>query len=202
MRESNGWLGEASARREMFDDDNSITTAYAWALAPVARRPHGQIQIGYSFAAQSAEKSRFVALPDEVNFPPGQPPTTVRGYYDPYYTPRNLRAHSVLGAVKLVPGERWSIAVSSALGVAASDDSPVVFTTPGRPPDVDLARTYYRRSFTPWKVEGILQGTLSDAVGLAVVAAHNSGAFYAQTSAGVRLTYTFVAAARRRADRY
>lgn len=202
LRESKGWLAEGTASRQAFDDDNSITTAYAWALAPVARRPHGQIQLGYGFVAQSAERSRFVARPDGVTFPPGQAPVTVRGYYDPYYTPRNLRAHSVLAAVKLAPSVRWSIAANSALGIVASDDAPVIFTTPARPPDVDLARTYYRRSFTPWKIDGALEGKVSDAVRLAIVAAHSSGAFYAQTSAGVRVTYTFVAAARRRADRY
>jgi hypothetical protein len=108
----------------------------------------------------------------------------------------------VLAAVKLAPSVRWSIAANSALGIVASDDAPVIFTTPARPPDVDLARTYYRRSFTPWKIDGALEGKVSDAVRLALVAAHRSGAFYAQTSAGVRVTYTFVAAARRRADRY
>jgi tetratricopeptide (TPR) repeat protein len=202
LRESRGWLAESSIRREAFDDDNSITTAVAWALAPIALRPHGQIQLGYGFVAQSAKQSRFVARPDAVNFPPGQAPTTVRGYYDPYYTPRNLRAHSVLAAAKLVPGARWSITGNAALGVSASDDAPVVFTTPGRPPDVDLARTYYRRSFTPWKIDGGLEGKVSDAVRLTLVADHSNGAFYAQTTVGFRVTYTFVAAARRRADRY
>jgi hypothetical protein len=202
LRESKRWLGEASARREMFEDDNSITTAYAWALAPVAIRARGQIQLGYSFAAQSAERSRFVGRPDELNFPPGQAPPSVRGYYDPYYTPRNLRAHSVLAAAKLLPSERWSISANSALGVAASDDAPALFTTPARPPDIDVARTYYRRSFTPWKIDGVLEAKVSDAVRLGFVAEHSNGAFYAQTTAGVRLTYTFVAAARRRADRY
>jgi hypothetical protein len=202
MRESRGWLAEATARRETFDDDNSIATAFVWALAPVALRPRGRLQLGYGFAAQSAEESRFVVRPEELNFPPGQAPNTVRGYYDPYYTPRNLRVHSVLAAAKLLPNDRWSLSANSAIGVAASDDAPVLFTTPARPPDVNLARTYYRRSFTPWKIDGALEGKVSDAVRLALTASRSNGAFYAQTIAGVRVTYTFVAAARRRADRY
>ena len=202
LRESKGWLGEASARREFLDDDNSITSAFAWALAPVARRPRGQLQLGLSFAAQSAERSRFLARPEDLNFPPGQAPTTVRGYYNPYYTPRNLRAHSVLAAGKVRAGDHWSFAANGALGVAAGDDAPVLFTTPARPPDVNLARTYYRRSFTPWKIDAVLEGTVSDAVRLAFVAARSNGAFYAQTSGGLRITYTFLEAARRRADRY
>jgi tetratricopeptide (TPR) repeat protein len=202
LHESKGWLGEGSVRREAFDDDNSITSAFAWLLAPVARRARGQLQLGYSFAAQSAERSRFVARPDELDFPPGQAPATVRGYYNPYYTPRNLRAHSVLAAGKVRTGDRWSIAGNGALGVAAFDDAPVLFTRTSRPPDVEVARTFYRRSFTPWKIDGTLEGNVSNAVRLALVAAHSNGAFYAQTTAGLRVTYTFVDAARRRADRY
>jgi hypothetical protein len=197
------WLGNTTVRRERFDDDNSISTAFVWALAPIVRRSTTHVQLGYSFVAQSAEQSRFIARPDDLVFPPGQPPITVRGFYSPYFTPRNLRIHSALARVRLVPTPTWSLTGNSALGFHAGDDAPVLFTTPGsRAPDVDLRRTFYRRHFTPWRLQAVLDGALTKSIRMAITAEHDKGAFYASTSVGVQLTYTFAAAALRRADKY
>jgi len=196
-----GWLGEAVARRESFEDDNAVATGYLWLLAPVVRRETGTLQIGYSFAAQSATESRFVPRDNAVPFPPGQPPATVPGVYDPYYTPRNLRASSALLAATLRPNPRLSFTGNGAYGFHARDDAPVLVTV-FVPPDVSVARTYYDRDFTPWNVGGGVEGAVTDAVRFSVTAEHGRAAYYQYTTAGVRLTYTFFAAARRRADRY
>jgi tetratricopeptide (TPR) repeat protein len=200
-RAPTGWTGDATARRETFDDDNAITTGYVWLLAPVARGSGGQMQVGYSFAAQSATYSRFVPRDDAVTLPPRQASATVPGIYDPYYTPRNLRVHSGLLSATVRPTPRWSIAGNGSVGVHARDDAPVLVAV-SRPPNVDVVRDYAVRNFRPWNVRGTLEGSVTDAVRLALTAEHGKGPYYVYTTAGVRLTYTFVAAARRRADRY
>jgi Tfp pilus assembly protein PilF len=200
-RGPSGWMADATARRESFADDNFITTGYVWLLAPVARRSRGEIHLGYSFSAQAAEHNRFVPRGDDLDFPPGRPPETVRGVYSPYYTPRDLRVHSALMSATARPSARWSLSGSGTLGVHARDDAPV-FIFVAQPPNADLRRTYYRREFTPWNVRGAIEGAATDAVRLALTAEHGNGAFYSFTTVGVRMTYTFVAAARRRADRY
>jgi len=99
------------------------------------------------------------------------------------------------------PTPRWSIAGNGSVGVHARDDAPVLAVV-SRPPNVDIVRDYVAREFTPWNVRGALEGSVTDAVRLALTAEHGKGPYYVYTTAGVRLTYTFVAAARRRADRY
>ena len=200
-RAANGWMADATARRESFDDDNAITTGYVWILAPMLRRPRGEMHIGYSFSAQAAEKSRFVPRADDLNFPPGQPPPTVRGVYDPYYTPRDLRVHSALASVAARPSSRWSMSANANLGVRTRDDAPVLVVVT-RPPNADVVRTYYPREFTPWNVRAALETAATEAVRLAITAERGNGAYYAFTTVELRMTYTFVAAARRRADRY
>jgi hypothetical protein len=138
---------------------------------------------------------------DDLNFPPGQPPATVRGVYDPYYTPRDLRVHSALASVAARPSSRWSMSANANLGVRTRDDAPVLVVVT-RPPNADVVRTYYPREFTPWTVRAALETAATEAVRLAITAERGNGAYYAFTTVGLRMTYTFVAAARRRADRY
>jgi Tfp pilus assembly protein PilF len=199
-RAPGGWMADGTMRRESFEDDNTVTSASVWFLAPVAHRSRGSAHVGYSFSAQSAEESRFVQWGDVI-LPPGQLPETVGGEYRPYYTPRNLRVHSVLMAAMGRPSPRWSLSANGTLGVHARDDSPVLFVVP-RGPNADIFRTYYRREFTPWNVRGAIEGAATESVRLALTAEHGKTAFYSFTTVGARFTYTFVAAARRRADRY
>ena len=200
-RPTNGWMADATARRETFEDDNHVSTGFLWALAPVMRRSGNELHLGYSFSAQSAAESRFVPRDEDLDFPPGQPPATIRGAYDPYFTPRNLRVHSALASARLRPSTRWALSGSATYGFAVHDDAPVFLVVPD-PPNVDVVRTYYDRDFTPWNVRGGLDGPVSDAVRLTLTAEHGQGAFYSFTTATLRVTYTFVAAALRRADRY
>jgi tetratricopeptide (TPR) repeat protein len=200
-RASNGWMADATARRESFEDDNAITTGYVWLLAPLLRRQTGQLHLGYSFSAQAARHSRFVPDPDELDFPPGQAPPTVRGVYMPYYTPRDLRVHSALVVATVRPTTRWSVSTNGTFGVFTHDDAPVLIVV-SRPPNADIVRTYYPREYTPWNVRGTIEGAASESIRLAVTAEHGKAAYYSFTTVGARLTYTFVAAARRRADRY
>ena len=200
-RASSGWMADATARRESFEDDNAITTGFVWLLAPLLRRQTGQLHLGYSFSAQAAQHSRFVPDPEYLEFPPGQAPSTVRGVYMPYYTPRDLRVHSALVAATVRPTARWSVSTNGTFGVSTRDDAPVLIVVP-RPPNADIVRTYYAREFTPWNVRGAIEGAASESIRLAFTAEHGKAAYYSFTTIGARLTYTFVAAARRRADRY
>lgn len=199
-RPSSGWLGEAAVRRERFPDANAITAAYAWMLAPLLRRAAGTLSAGYSVTAQSAEESRFVARAP-VATPPGHVPEQVPGEYNPYYTPRNLRMHSALLFARAQPHPRWSLEANATFALSARDDAPVLLTVVA-PPDVNVVRAFYDRRFSPWNVRGSVEGAITEAVRLGVRAEHGRGAYYAFTSVGVQLSYTFVAAARRRAARF
>jgi len=167
-------------------------------LAPILRRSAVTMQMGYAFAAQSAQTSRFVPR-GEIIVPPGQAPVSVAGEYNPYYTPRNLRAHSVLAALRIHPSNRLTIDADGRYAVAAHDDAPVLFTVVA-PPNVTLERRFYRRSFSPWNGRGSLGWAATPAVRFDVGVEHGREAYYTYTSGRLALTYTFVAAAARRAD--
>jgi len=195
-----GWMGEATARRESYPDDNGVSTAFAWVLAPLSRREAAGVRVGYGFSAQSADESRFVPRDDIAVIPgQGQGPKDVLGEYNPYYTPRNLRVHSALVTARLHPNSRVTFDASGRVGVSARDEAPLL-TSVFMPPNVTVTRTFFERSFTPWNARGSLEVAATPAVRLALGVEHGKEAYYSFTTARVQLTYTFIAAALARAD--
>jgi tetratricopeptide (TPR) repeat protein len=192
------WMGELIARRETYPDDNTASTAYAWILAPLLRRRTATVHAGYGFSSQSADENRFTPRGD-INVPPGQAPITVPGEYNPYYTPKDLRVHSALASMRVHPGGRWTLEGNARYALSARDEAPVLVGE-ASPPNVVVTRGFYERSFTPWNARGSLDWAATESVRLGLGAEHGRGAYYEFTTARVQLTYTFVAAARRRAD--
>ena len=195
-----GWMGEATVRRESFPDDNGVSTAFAWVLAPLSRREAAGLRVGYGFSAQSADESRFVPRDDIAVIPgQGQGRQDVLGEYNPYYTPRNLRVHSALVTARLHPNSRFTFDASGRIGLSARDEAPAlsaVFT----PPNVTVTRTFTERSFTPWNARGSIDVAATPAVRIAFGVERGQEAYYSFTAARVQLTYTFIAAALARAD--
>lgn len=198
-----GWLAEATARQERFPDDNLVATGYAWVLAPLVHHTGGDLRVGYSFSIQDSKRSTFIPRAQVPRFPPGQTPPPVPGLYDPYYTPRDLQSHALLASATVRQSARVSWSANGSYGVSAHDDAPVLIATasPGEP-NVTVVRTFYRRGFTPWTAHAAVDARVGDEVSVGLVGEHGSGAFYAYTTAGVQVTWTFTRAAIRRADRY
>ena len=193
-----GWMGEATGRLEIYPDDNHATTGFGWLLAPVVSKAAGTLHVGYGFTASAADRNRFAPRGD-ILVRPGEGPVPVAGEYDPYYTPRNLRAHSVLGSVRLAGGGRWSADANGRYAVSAHDDAPVLVAL-ARPPTITVSRTFYRRSFHPWNARGSLDWPATRSVRVGLGVERGREAYYTYTAARVQLTYTFVAAALARAE--
>ncbi|HEY5492315.1 MAG TPA: tetratricopeptide repeat protein [Gemmatimonadaceae bacterium] len=198
-----GWLGQAAAQSERYPDANSVTTGYAWLLAPLLYGPSGELQVGYSVSAQNASQSRFELAQTSQPFAPGDPRYSTLGVYAPYYTPSNLFAQSVLAAFALRSSSGTEFRASGAFGVRATDDAPgFQVVSVASPPSTTVERTFQRRVFTPWNVRGSLAATLSEGWRLDIAGEYAHTAFYTAVTTSVQLTYRFVAAAKRRAERY
>jgi len=201
--DSHGWLGQIAANSERYPDANAVSTAFVWLLAPLVNTPEGQLQIGYSAAAQNADDGRYVLANPTQPYQPGDPRFNTLGVYAPYYTPNNLLAQSVLGAFAVHPGGGVEVHASGALGIRATDDAPQYkVVTRGAPPSPTVELSYHRRVSALWNVRGSLGAPLSEGWRLDISGESGRTAFYTYTTASVQLTYTFVAAARRRAERY
>ncbi len=198
-----GWLGQATAQSERYPDANAVSTRYAWLLAPLMEGPDGELQVGYSVSAQNANESRFELTRPSQPYAPGDPRYSTLGVYAPYYTPTNLFAQSVLAAVALRPAAGVELRASGAYGVRATDDAPgFQVVSVASPPSATVERTFHQRVYTPWNVRGSLAATLSEGWRLDVTGEYAHTAFYTSVTTSVQFTYRFVAAAKRRAERY
>jgi hypothetical protein len=193
-----GWSGELAARYATYPDDNHVSTGFGWILAPIASRDAAALHVGYGFTAQTAAESRF-APREDVSVLPSQGPTVVPGEYNPYYTPRNLRVHSALATASVRPARQLVVEASGRYALSARDEAPVLVGIP-TPPTTTVQTAFYDRSFTPWSARGSIDWNATPAVRLALGVEHGREAYYAFTTGRLELTYTFVAAAQRRAD--
>jgi hypothetical protein len=161
------WAGEVGARRDSFPDDNEITSAWAWVLAPVVHRPRGSLRLGYAWQQQDAEETRFTAA----------------GVYDPYYTPEQVVAHSAVVAVALTPEPRWSFYLDGAYAFHARQQAP------RRDPLAGIV--FEERELTPWRARLRAQGELSPRLAIQLGAEHERAAFFEITRASAGITVRF-----------
>ena len=131
LDDPSGWLAESAASLERFPDDNTVSTLYAWMLAPVIRSAQVQAKAGYAIARQDSKETRF----------------TIAGRYDPYYTPERYLAHSVIGSLALKPSAKTSITVRGSYAFNAREYAPTLSSSTfiGA---VDT--TFTGRNINPW----------------------------------------------------
>jgi Tfp pilus assembly protein PilF len=181
-----GWLGEASVGRQRFPDGNFVTSAYAWLLAPIVHRDGGDFQLGYAFASNTSDDSRFVLANTMQLFPPGNPRFSTAGVYAPYYTPKNQLTHSAAGSLVVHVSKTTTFRLGGAYAVRATEDSPTLVVSNGQ-----VVRAFFERSFTPWNGRGALEFTLSPTLSVALTTELGRTAFYSWAAAGIQVTHRF-----------
>ena len=194
-----GRTGEAALQHQLFDDDNAITSAYVWFLAPIRKLPIGDLQAGYAAAVQNATESRFALARPDQQFPA----TDLNGRYSPYYTPDHSMTHSLLLAATTNIRSGVTLRTNASVGVYATENAFMFVNRnnppPGQPP---TRRERYRRSFTPLSGRAAINVVRPNDWMIAVTGEYQRTGFYSVGTIGVQLTRRFTAAAVRRADRY
>lgn len=185
-----GWLGEAVAELQHFADNNAARTAYAWLLAPIARSTGGVLQLGYSFAAQDADHSRWVLAYPNQPFPVTSPNFRFDGRYAPYYTPLNLVQHSALAAGSLNLTSHATLRVGGAYAIHATDDAPVFAANLSSAPPA-LVSTTWHRTFSPWNARGSLDFTTTPAWTITFAAEMTRTVFYRASDVRLQVSHRF-----------
>lgn len=173
------WAGEAVARRETYGDDNAVSTAYLWVLAPVSRSAGHSVRIGYGAAWQDTPETRWRVDPSLPAGPTGE----LGGRYAPYYTPHDVFTHSALANAAVAVGAGWLL-VNGSVGVHATEMAPALFGTGigGAP----ALLTFHDRSFTPWRADASLVAPVGANASVTVAVEFSRTAYY--RAGGFRLS--------------
>lgn len=181
-----GWLGEAAYQQQRYPDDNMIRTAYAWQLAPLVYQRTAELQVGYAFAAEHADESRFVlALPAQP-YPPGNPRFSTTGRYEPYYTPSHVVTHSAIAAVTVRPFGSTTLRLGGAYAFRATEDASAFVVSANQ-----VQRSVTSRAFSTWNARSAIEIALGDGATLSATGELGRTAFYQWSAAGLQVTYRF-----------
>lgn len=184
LNSSRGWLGEISAQIQQYPDDNSTTTAYAWLLAPVIKSAHSMVHLGYSGAFQNARELRFGLEKPTQAVGPANPNYNFAGRYSPYYTPKDLKTHSVIAALMFGQGGTALLRLNGGYAVNGSENAPhFVPVSLLSPPRTEARLTMVSRDIHPWNARGSvdLNATRNSALTLGAETART--AFYSSVGA-------------------
>lgn len=162
-----GWLAESAAQVERFPGDNSVTTLYAWVLAPLVRANEAEAKAGYAFTSQDSRETRF---------------GFASGIYDPYYTPERFVAHSAVASLAVKPSPRTTVTVRGSYAFKAREYAPQIGA-------ISLANSFVRREISPWDAHLSIASRLSSAMTLSANLDRTRTPFYTATTAGVRLSW-------------
>jgi tetratricopeptide (TPR) repeat protein len=192
LNDTHGWMGEAAFERDAYPDLNTIRTAYAWALAPIARRGRMSLQAGYAYGRGNSDQNRFVLADPNQPFPPSDPRFSFTGQYIPYYTPIDLVTHSLAVSLAVPLSVSAILHVNGAYAVRAHDEATAFFADGDQVLPVTFPRT-----FQPGNIRGSVDVALTIGLSLTVAGEAGRTAFYTWAATDVHLTYRFVARAAR-----
>jgi tetratricopeptide (TPR) repeat protein len=166
-----GWLAEAAYGAEFFPDGNKVWNAYGWLLAPLAQGHGAILQAGYSLSYTDSTESRW-NLPADGG----------KGRYDPYYTPDQLRVHSVIFSGELPLTHALIFHAHGGYGFSAREIAP----------PSQLGLTPAPRTFHPWNTHVSLDIACARSLSLTLAEEHEQTAFWRMNRFSAGLTYRFL----------
>ncbi len=197
-----GWLGEAAVQAQRYPDSNTVSAGYAWLLAPLVHKPDMTLRAGYSGAMQTSAESRFALAHPQQPYVPTDLRFDLTGSYQPYYTPIDLRSHSVIAAITAGVTPAVTLNASGSYAIRATETAPTLFVKSALLAPSTIERGSYTRSFNPWNAHGSLDLAPSAALSIVVAGDVFRTGFYTSSSASVALVYRLAGRAMRMAGGY
>ncbi|NOY51045.1 MAG: hypothetical protein GXO88_10860 [Chlorobi bacterium] len=147
---NNGWNIKTGYIGEFFPDSNNVQTFYAWALSPSIKFSVFELKFGYAFNYANSKENRYIAEGslDHIvgNWVDGQ---SIKGVYDPYFTPKDQFSNSVLANLDIKQGKKTDIKLYASVGFYARAMNPYLYLNKKNSGKLEIRRDFYQESFTP-----------------------------------------------------
>lgn len=184
------WLGKAAWEQQRYSGGNTVTTLYAWFLAPLLNRWGLKVQAGYAFSRANAQESRF--LPTRA-YDPNLPDTTfIPGIYDPYFTPANQEVHSVLAVVQYATKSDWQFSAKVNAGIVAEADIPYFYPDFAAFDLIVFYRGFERGKYSPLEITGEVRRGIGQHTSISASYTYQKLLFYTLHYGGVQIKHQFL----------
>jgi tetratricopeptide (TPR) repeat protein len=185
------FLGKAGLEVQQFEDNNAVSTLYAWGLLPLVQKQAISFHAGYGISFANTTSNRLKptrTLNDIVNTQPLN--SQVEGVYDPYFTPQNQLVNSLLISSRISISKHSSVSVKGSLGVVASADNPVLILEK-KNNSYFISRSYYRQQYNPVEFDAALDLYLGKGFSFLPKYNYSHLFFYTRHIGGVSIRYRF-----------
>jgi tetratricopeptide (TPR) repeat protein len=184
-------IGKAGLEVQQFEDNNAVSTLYAWGLFPLVRKQAISLNAGYGISFANTTSSRLkptLSINDIINNQPVN--SQVQGVYDPYFTPQNQLVNSLLISSGIRVSKHSSFSVKGSFGVLASADNPVLILEK-RNNSYFLSRSFYRQQYNPIEFDAALDLYLGNGFSFITKYNYSNLFFYTRHIGGVSIRYRF-----------
>jgi hypothetical protein len=190
--ERHGLEVNSGFQKDIFQDENEISTAWIWLLSPAIKLKNLSGKIGYTFSFSDTDFSRFQAVQtiEQILARP-DPLTQIDGIYNPYFTPSSMFIHAALWSLQLPIGKKISVTFNGNHGFYAHALNPYLYLNSNQNSDIFIDEGFAKTPFTPFKYEGKFDFELSDRLGLSVSYLYQRIFFYDIQTAFIHLNHYF-----------
>lgn len=145
----NSWMAKTGYLAETFSDTNNVQSVYAWGLSPGLIFSIFEFRLGYAFSYSTSKESSFRSTQSLSkildNYVDGQ---KIEGIYDPYFTPKNQFANSVLANVNIFPTNKIDIRLHASVGFYSKAENPYLYLDNNNG-KIIIKQGFYQESYTP-----------------------------------------------------
>jgi tetratricopeptide (TPR) repeat protein len=191
-REPHGFWAKTGVQADVFDDDNQVTTLWAWALLPSLTLGNLSARVGYAYSLADARASRFVSEKTIAELlDPWAPDVPIRGIYAPYFTPKDMVTHMAIATLDWRLSKYISLTATGKYGFAATAENPYLYLDTDAGGALFFQRGFQKTDFTPFEAGGKVLVQLSDRLSIEGHYTFTRIFFYDLQSAGGNIKFIF-----------
>ena len=169
-------------------DGNPVLSAGGWAFAPPLKIRWAEVRIGYGFNYANSHVDHFIPkyTLEEIldTYSDG---AKIEGVYDPYFTPHDQQAHSLLLSVVLKPRSWAYLDFSGNLGVLANANIPYLYLDSDTAGNLLIRKGFSREGYFPVQASARFSFQLSGTVHLDLRYQFMTTYYFSRHTAGLGL---------------
>ncbi|RAR75413.1 tetratricopeptide repeat protein [Flavobacterium aciduliphilum] len=178
----------AGYNQQFFNDSNPVNSFSSWIISKPITFSKIKLCFGYGYSYSNADKNLFTAkesLADAIaQFSPN---STIEGYYNPYFTPKNQITHSVLVLFNYKVSKTIEWDTKANIGVYASCENPYIYLDTDTTGTTFFSKNSEKTTFSPYEINSNLNIGVSKNIQAKISFTQQQTFFYTRSLLGLGL---------------